>query len=88
MTRHVESTDTFARLDNRSVPCATGLIAAARAVEALPPGTVLEILTRDRFAPYEVAVWAGRKGHELIRQTRAGVWPFRYHRLWVRRGAT
>lgn len=74
------------RLDNRRVPCATGLIRAARAVEALEPGAMLEILSRDRFAPREIGLWAERDGHVLLEVARIGVWPWRYYRLRIRRG--
>lgn len=74
------------RLDNRTVPCATGLIRAARTLDNLEPGAILEILSRDRFAPTEIALWADRDGHSVLEATRAGIWPHRYHRLLVRRG--
>lgn len=79
MIGHVET------LDNRKVPCATGLIRAARVMDELEPSAVLEILTRDRFAPTEVALWAERDGHTLLATTREGAWPSRYYRLRVQK---
>ncbi len=73
-------------LDNRSAPCAIGLIRAAERVRALAPGEELEVLSRDRFAPYEVPLWAERDGHVLLDQERAGLWPRRYWRFRIRRG--
>lgn len=73
-------------LDNRRTPCAVGLIRAARAIRILPPGTLLEIWTRDRVAPVEIPVWAERDGHEVVRQERQGTWPLRYWVFEVRRG--
>lgn len=73
-------------LDNRRTPCAVGLIRAARAIRALPPGALLEIWTRDRVAPVEIPVWVERDGHEILRQERQGSWPGRYWVFEVRRG--
>lgn len=73
-------------LDNRSAPCAIGLIRAAERVRALAPGEELEVLSRDRFAPMEVPLWAERDGHALLSQERLGLWPRRYWRFRIRRG--
>ncbi|WKZ82348.1 MAG: sulfurtransferase TusA family protein [Acidimicrobiia bacterium] len=75
-------------LDNRRSGCATGLIRADAAIDRLGPGEVLAILTRDRFAPAEVRLWAEKAGHRLVAVERAGVWPLRYRRLLVERGET
>lgn len=74
-------------LDNRSAPCAIGLIRAAERVHALAPGEELELLSRDRFAPMEVPLWAERDGHAVLTQERGGWWPRRYWRFRIRRGA-
>ncbi len=71
------------RLDNRRSPCATGLIRAAKFMESLAAGSRVEILSRDRFAPTEMALWADRDGHRIIEIRRSGLWPFRYHRFVV-----
>lgn len=52
-------------LDNRKIPCAVGLIKAARLMADLEPGTVLEIWSRDRFAPWEIPLWAETAGHSV-----------------------
>lgn len=65
-------------LDNRSTPCAVGLIRANDVSATLPLGTTMTILSRDRFAPMEIALWAARSGHSAPVETRAGTWPFRY----------
>lgn len=65
-------------MDNRSTPCAVGLIRAAERMQELPSGTVLEIWSRDHFAPMEIPIWAERDGHEPVGRGRAGTWPFRY----------
>lgn len=79
-------TVTAERLDNRSVPCATGLIQAAEVMDRLPAGAVLEIWTRDRFGPTEIGLWAERDGYTVLDISRAGVWPFRFHRIRVQKG--
>lgn len=66
-------------LDNRRTPCAVGLIRAARTMRDLPTGTVLEIWSRDRFAPMEIPIWAERDGHRVVSQGQAGHWPNRHY---------
>lgn len=65
-------------LDNRSTPCAVGLIRAAQTMRTLKQGEVLEIWSRDRFAPMEVPIWADRERHTIITQVKTGRWPRRY----------
>ncbi len=72
-------------LDNRRAPCAVGLIRAAERMADLDPGTVLEIWSRDRFAPMEIPLWAEREGHLLLGRRTAGWWPRRSHVFAVRR---
>ena len=73
-------------LDNRRTPCAVGLIRAARYVADLAPGTVLEIWSRDRFAPMEIPLWTERDGHQIVGRQRAGWWPWRYEIFTLRCG--
>lgn len=68
-------------IDNRRTPCAIGLIRAARRVQELAPATRVDILSKDRFAPMEVPIWAERDGHRLLGHGREGVWPGRYWRF-------
>jgi tRNA 2-thiouridine synthesizing protein A len=70
-------------LDNRKSPCAVGLIKAARLMNTLPAGAVLEIWSTDRFAPTEISLWAERDGYELQSHTQRGSWPRRYHAFVV-----
>lgn len=79
------TTGTHVLLDNRSTPCAVGLIRAARAIRELETGSVLEIWTRDRVAPVEIPVWVARDGHQIVRQERVGRWPRGYFVFEVRR---
>lgn len=60
-------TETASRhlMDNRRTPCAVGLIKAARTMAGLPSGTVMEIWSRDRFAPVEIPLWAAKDGHQV-----------------------
>lgn len=67
-------------LDNRRIPCAIGLIRAEAVMSTLEAGRVLEIHTRDRFAPMEITLWAERGGHGKPAAHRAGGWLRRY---WV-----
>lgn len=70
-------------LDNRSTPCAVGLIRAHRAMANLEAGAVLEIWSRDRFAPMEVPIWAEREGHVVRLQEKSGPKLRRYWRFQV-----
>lgn len=74
-------------LDNRSAPCAVGLIRAARVMETLDAGQRLEVWSRDQFAPYEVPIWAENDGHTVEVKERTGKWPRRHWRFVIRRGA-
>lgn len=76
-----------ALLDNRSTPCAVGLIRAAQRMSVMPPGSTLEIWSRDHFAPMEIPLWADRDGYEVVSQDRGGRWPRRYFVFVVRRPA-
>lgn len=65
-----------ARLDNRSTPCALGLLKVRERLAELPLGATLEVVTRDRFAPFEVPAWVERAGLELTSLERRGFWLF------------
>ena len=76
-----------ALLDNRTTPCAVGLIRAAERMTAMPPGSTLEIWSRDHFAPMEIPLWADRDGYEVLARARSGRWPRRFHTFLIRRPA-
>jgi TusA-related sulfurtransferase len=65
MTSTSETTSDRVLMDNRHTPCAVGLIKAARAMAELPGGTVMEIWSKDRFAPIEIPLWAEKDGHAV-----------------------
>ncbi len=73
-------------LDNRSVQCAVGIIKFARLLQGLPEGTLVEVWSRDRFAPYEIPIRANNDGHTVLEQEQTGNWPRKYWRFLVRRG--
>lgn len=64
------------RLDNRSTPCALGLLRVRDRIAELPLGTTLEVVTRDRFARFEVPMWVERAGLELVSLEQRGFWLF------------
>jgi TusA-related sulfurtransferase len=72
-------------LDNRATPCAVGLIRAAERMASMPPGSTLEIWSRDHFAPMEIPLWAAHDGYDVLTHRRAGRWPRRFHTFLVRR---
>lgn len=86
-TTEPAETGSVTLLDNRSTPCAVGLIRAARLMKALGPGDILEILSRDRFAPMEVPLWAETEGHSVEVQEQVGTWPHRHYRFRIRHRA-
>lgn len=73
-------------LDNRKTPCAVGLIKAARLMAELEPGTLLEIWSRDRFAPWEVRIWGESEGHRVDDRGWQGTWPSRHMVFEVTKG--
>lgn len=75
-------------LDNRRVPCALGLIRLRQTMEQMAPGEKVVVLSRDRFAPIEIPLWAERAGHQLLAVERAGIWPTRVHRIRLRKAST
>jgi len=72
-------------LDNRNVGCALGLIRVRQTLSELPLGDLLEVRTRDRFAPYEVPAWVERVGLELTSQRRKGFWLFATYEFCIRK---
>lgn len=75
-------------LDNRGVPCALGLIRLRQTMETMVDGQVVVVLSRDRFAPIEIPLWAERVGHTLLATDRAGAWPRRTHWFRLRKAPT
>lgn len=61
-------------LDNRGTSCALGLVRVKQRLSEIPLGDMLEMVTRDRFAPYEVPAWVEREGLELESMRRSGWW--------------
>ncbi|MFN3285546.1 MAG: sulfurtransferase TusA family protein [bacterium] len=64
-------------LDNRGKPCA-GFVHIHRALEALRPGEVLELLSTDPVSWWELPAWARQNGYEVVDQRPWG----RYRVLW------
>lgn len=72
-------------LDNRGVPCATGLLRVRDTIAQLDDGQLLDVRSRDRFAPVEIPLWAERAGHEVISITSSRRWLRQTHRIVLRR---
>jgi len=75
-TRDAGGESTVHKLDNRATPCSLGLLRVKERLSEIPLGDSLEVVTRDRFAPYEVPAWVERQGLELASLTRSGFWLF------------
>ncbi len=46
--------------------CPVPIIRLARAAAPLPPGSLVELLTDDPAAEYDVPAWCRLRGHELV----------------------
>lgn len=68
-------------LDMRGTLCPEPVLAARRALAALPPGAVLEMLADDPVAELDITHFCTRTGHSLLSVTRRdGVFRFRIRR--------
>ncbi len=73
------------RLDNRGTNCALGLLRVKQRMSELPLGALLEVVTRDRFASYEVPAWVEREGLDLEYSGRKGAWLFKSFVFGIRK---
>ena len=55
-----------ATVEARGVLCPVPIIRLARTAGALPSGSVIELLTDDPAAEYDVPAWCRLRGHELV----------------------
>jgi tRNA 2-thiouridine synthesizing protein A len=53
-------------VEARGVLCPVPIIRLARAAGALPEGSLVELLTDDPAAEYDVPAWCRLRGHELL----------------------
>ena len=69
-------------LDNRGNNCTTGFVKLLEIMEVLTPGESLEILSTDVASQQELADWATRAGHTILRKEKTGpFWRREYHYL-------
>lgn len=54
------------RLDARDLICPIPVLKARKALNALPPGAVLEVLATDPAAPKDFAAFCEATGHVLL----------------------
>jgi len=52
--------------------CPVPIVEANRAIKAMQPGEVLELVATDIGARMDIPAWCGRTGHKLIRVEDAG----------------
>lgn len=76
---------TLHRLDNRQASCALGLARVRQRMDQIAIGDLLEVTSRDRYAPFEIPAWAERAGHELVERRRSGRWWFVTHVVTIRK---
>ena len=53
-------------VEARGVLCPVPIIRLARIVRTLPPGSVVELLSDDPAAEYDVPAWCRLRGHTLM----------------------
>ena len=69
-------------LDVKGLCCPMPVVKAKKAMDALEPGQVLEILGTDPGSKGDMPAWANRAGHEFLGESEEdGVFHF-----WVRKG--
>ncbi len=69
------------KLDARDLVCPMPVLKARKALKALPPGAVLEVLATDPAAPIDFEVFCETNGHRLLSTTETdGVIVFRIER--------
>lgn len=61
-----------AHLDASGLPCPHPVLRVRRALRALAPDQVLEVIATDASAPGDLAAFARRAGHELLASERHG----------------
>jgi tRNA 2-thiouridine synthesizing protein A len=55
-----------ATVEARGVLCPVPIIRLARTAGSLPPGSLVELLTDDPAAEYDVPAWCRLRGHEQL----------------------
>jgi tRNA 2-thiouridine synthesizing protein A len=55
-----------ATVEARGVLCPVPIIRLARTAGSLPPGSLVELLTDDPAAEYDVPAWCRLRGHEQV----------------------
>ena len=55
-----------ATVEARGVLCPVPIIRLARAATSLPAGSLIELLTDDPAAEYDVPAWCRLRGHTLV----------------------
>lgn len=73
--RRSSSPEPAVRVDNRGGACA-GFVHVRRALDALAPGAVLEVLSTDSFSWWEMPAWLEVNGYDLIEREK-GWWRLR-----------
>jgi tRNA 2-thiouridine synthesizing protein A len=53
-------------VEARGVLCPVPIIRLARAARALPPGSIIELLSDDPAAEHDVPAWCRLRGHTLL----------------------
>jgi tRNA 2-thiouridine synthesizing protein A len=65
-------------VDTSGQCCPVPIVETNRAIKAMQPGEVLELIATDIGSRTDIPVWCDRTGHELLRAEQAGK-TFRYY---------
>lgn len=72
-----------ASLDARGLLCPMPVVKAARAIQPLQSGEVLEILATDKGSCVDIPAWCGARKHELLHTDQVD----QVYRYYVRKGS-
>lgn len=69
------------KLDTSGLSCPMPILKAKKALSAMAPGAVLEVIATDPAAPKDFVAFCKATGHELLATVEAaGIWHFRIRR--------
>ncbi len=65
-TKQNELHNVHSTVDNRGIPCTLGIFKVMRAMEQVPSGAILAVLSTDRSSKNDLGKWASRMGHQIL----------------------
>lgn len=59
-------------LDAKGLSCPMPIVRIKKAMDALQPGEILEVLATDKGASSDIPAWTKSRGHQILDQTIEG----------------